>query len=137
MTEKRLATNTNQDDFFDPVISAICKLHVKKTKSLPAQVLPLLLLPQVSLEGETVNSDSDSLFNTAYARTVNIEKAQDSFRRAGIFSYDPDHFGNEDFAPSLVTDTCLEEFADNILEATKQRRTTTTAQPGCTGHTSK
>ncbi|KAF2881861.1 hypothetical protein ILUMI_24311 [Ignelater luminosus] len=35
-----------------------------------------------------------------------------------IFPYDPKQFGGEDFSPSLVTDTCLEEFTNNVLEAT-------------------
>ncbi|KAF2900336.1 hypothetical protein ILUMI_05850, partial [Ignelater luminosus] len=38
--------------------------------------------------------------------------------KAGISFYDPEQFGNEDFAPSLVTDICLKEFTDNVLEAT-------------------
>ncbi|KAF2892995.1 hypothetical protein ILUMI_13171 [Ignelater luminosus] len=73
-------------------------------------------------------------FKTAYARIANIEKAQNSFRRAGIFSYDPEQFGDEGFAPSLVTDICLEGFTDNVLEVTSGEEP---AHPGYVEDTSK
>ena len=53
------------------------------------------------------------LFNAAYSKVANIEKAQNSFRKAGIFPYAPDQFSEEEFAPSLVTDKPLEEVEDN------------------------
>ncbi|KAF2883695.1 hypothetical protein ILUMI_22478 [Ignelater luminosus] len=43
-------------------------------------------------------------------------------------------FGDEDFAPSLVTDVCLEGFTDNVLETTLVEEP---PQPGCVEDTRK
>lgn len=44
------------------------------------------------------------LFNSAYIVTANIQKAQHSFKAAGIFPYNLQLFDDVEFAPSLVTD---------------------------------
>lgn len=48
--------------------------------------------------------DQASLFGAAYIRTATMDKAISGFRCSGLWPYNPDVFGAEDFLPSMVTD---------------------------------
>lgn len=47
------------------------------------------------------------LFNAAYSKVANLLKAQNSFKSAGIYPYNPLKFDDIDFAPSSVTEIPL------------------------------
>lgn len=49
------------------------------------------------------------LFGTAYCRSASVDKAVSAFRTCGIWPVDPGVFTDEDFAPSVVTDTPINE----------------------------
>lgn len=44
------------------------------------------------------------LFRAAYSAVASVEKAEQSFQATGICPFNPDVFGEVDFAPSTVTD---------------------------------
>ncbi|XP_031328883.1 uncharacterized protein LOC116159925 [Photinus pyralis] len=56
------------------------------------------------------------LFNAAYSRVANLLKAQNSFKSAGIYPYNPLQFDDIDFAPSLVTEIPLPQRQDEEAE---------------------
>lgn len=61
-----------------------------------------------------------------------MQKAQNSFRVAGIFLYDPEQFSGADFASSLVTDVPLDAPIDhNNEEAKKGTSIALTPPPDC------
>ncbi|KAB0803148.1 hypothetical protein PPYR_00118 [Photinus pyralis] len=62
------------------------------------------------------------LFNAAYSRVANLLKAQNSFKSAGIYPYNPLQFDDIDFAPSLYS-----TLQNNTLNFPKEN-----ALPGCT-----
>ena len=49
------------------------------------------------------------LFGLAYGRAATVRNAASGFRATGICPYDPLIFSDEDFSPSAVTDTPLDE----------------------------
>lgn len=80
--------------FFAPLKTAFSNFSDHWMISNPGKVIT-----QMHLSG---------LFNDAYSTTANIQKAQNSFRAAGIYPFNPDIFQDVDFAPSQVTDVPME-----------------------------
>ena len=71
----------------------------------------------VSNPGKLVNDwKLSELFCHAYEQAATVQKAVNGFRSAGIVPYNPDIFGNEDFAPSTVTELQMPQ-TNNELEA--------------------
>ena len=48
--------------------------------------------------------DLCGIFAPAYQRVANVDKAVNGFAASGIWPYNPEKFGDEDFAPSTVTE---------------------------------
>ncbi|KAJ4432997.1 hypothetical protein ANN_15254 [Periplaneta americana] len=58
----------------------------------------------VSNPGRVVtHREVSSLFCRAYERVATLEKAKNSFRATGIFSFNPEIFTEDDFLSSAVT----------------------------------
>ena len=56
------------------------------------------------------------LFCHAYEQAATVQKAVNRFRSSGIVPFHPDIFGDEDFAPSTVTELQMPQ-TNNELEA--------------------
>ena len=56
------------------------------------------------------------LFCHAYEQAATVQKAVNGFRSAGIVPFNPDIFGDKDFAPSTVTELQMPQ-TNNELEA--------------------
>ncbi|KAJ8935133.1 hypothetical protein NQ318_015788 [Aromia moschata] len=55
--------------------------------------------------GKTITQcEVATLFGNAYNRVASLEKAMKSFESAGVWPYNPDTFGEEEFCPAAVTD---------------------------------
>ena len=48
--------------------------------------------------------ETAEIFGRAYGRAATAEKSENGFRSTGIWPFNPDVFGDEDFAPSTVTE---------------------------------
>ena len=71
----------------------------------------------VSNPGKRVNNlELSELFCHAYEQAATVQKAVNGFRSAGIVPFNPDIFGDEDFAPSTVTELQMPQ-TNNELEA--------------------
>ena len=71
----------------------------------------------VSKPGKQVNNwELSELYCHAYEQAATVQKAVNGFRSAGIVPFNPDIFGDEDFAPSTVTELQMSQ-TNNELEA--------------------
>ncbi len=48
--------------------------------------------------------DLSGLFREAYVRAADVRKGEEGFKCTGIFPYNPDVFGQDEFAPASVTE---------------------------------
>lgn len=71
------------------------------------------------------------LFGAAYAAVANIQKAQNSFKAAGIVPYNDQIFNEVDFAPSLVidVDTPTETNNRDVISRTTGSKETIASEP--------
>ncbi|KAB0790271.1 hypothetical protein PPYR_15391 [Photinus pyralis] len=76
--------------FFGPLKSAYSEVCDNYLVTHPGKVI--------------TQSEVAGLFRKAYYKVSNIEKATNSFSTTGISPYNPNVFGEEDFAPSAVSD---------------------------------
>lgn len=70
---------------------------------------------QKSHPGRIVNQyDMAKLFGGAYVKSASVQNAVNGFKKPGIWPYDPNVFGDEDYAPSTMTDRPLNEAQSSL-----------------------
>lgn len=73
---------------------------------------------QKSHPGRIVNQyDIAKLFSGAYVKSASVQNATSGFNRPGLWPYNPNVFGDEDFAPSMMTDRPINDESSNTADA--------------------
>ena len=71
---------------------------------------------QKSHPGRIINQyDIAKLFGGAYSKGASVQNAIQGFKKPGLWPYNPHVFGDEDYAPSSITDRPLEENASENI----------------------
>uniref|UniRef100_A0A2H1VWF9 SFRICE_015897 n=1 Tax=Spodoptera frugiperda TaxID=7108 RepID=A0A2H1VWF9_SPOFR len=77
--------------------------------------------------GRIVNQyDMAKLFGGAYAKSASVQNAVNGFKKPGIWPYDPNVFGEEDYAPSTMTDRPFPDTPSAMTEDTVNDAPSTT-----------
>lgn len=76
------------------------------------------------------------LFGGAYAKSASVQNAVNGFRKPGIWPYDPNVFGDEDYAPSTMTDRPFPESPSSMTEGPLNDAQSTVGIDPCNGTSS-